>query len=134
MSLDQCKTMENKMKKIALAFAAAATVSACTGAAGHVPSNMTAQDQAFFDQAVMRTLKDPSTAQVRNVKVYQRENGARMICGSVNGKNSFGAFSGFQVMMVATAPGIDYSKPFASPVSALGGLGAIDCAGLGYQV
>jgi len=43
--------MENKMKKIALAFAAAATVSACTGAAGHVPSNMTAQDQAFFDQA-----------------------------------------------------------------------------------
>lgn len=122
------------MKKIALAFVAASALAACTGAAGYSPSQMTPQDRAFFDQAVMRTLKDPSSAEIRNVRVYQRENGARMICGSVNGRNSFGAFSGFQVMMVATAPGIDYSKPFVNPVSSLGGLGAVDCAGLGYQV
>lgn len=97
-----------------MALAAVATLAACTGAAGYVPSNMPPQDQAFFDQLIMCALKDASTAQVRNVRVYQRENGARM--------------------MVATVPRIDYSKPFINPVTALGGLGAIDCAGVGYQV
>lgn len=41
---------------------------------------------------VAAKLKDPLSAQFKNLKVTQK--GA--VCGKVNGKNSFGAYTGFQ--------------------------------------
>jgi len=106
----------------------------CTSAAGFVPVKMTAQDEEVQRAALMRSLKDPSSAQVEDVRVYQNPKGARMICSKVNGRNSFGGYAGFQVLTVQTAPGIDYSKPFMRPATSLGGLASIDCAGAGYPV
>jgi hypothetical protein len=122
------------MKKIALAFAAAAIVAACTSAQGFVPNKITATDNAIFQSAMKRALKDPSSAEVDDLRVYQAPNGNRMICGKVNGRNSFGGYAGFQTLMVMQVTGADYSKPYIKPITALGGAGAIDCAGAGYPI
>jgi hypothetical protein len=42
-------------------------------------------------ELVARDLKDPSSAQFRNVK-----RGERAVCGEVNAKNSYGAYIGFR--------------------------------------
>jgi len=42
-------------------------------------------------ESVERALKDPSSAQFRNERVTKDG----IVCGEVNGKNSFGAYSGF---------------------------------------
>lgn len=47
--------------------------------------------EAEAKRAVAEKLKDPSSAQFQNV----RESG-EYVCGEVNGKNSFGAYSGFR--------------------------------------
>ena len=121
------------MNKLTL-IAALSALTACTAAAGYVPVKLTTNDTNVHQSALMRTLKDPSSAQVVDVRVYESPKGHRMICSKVNGKNSFGGYSGFQVLMVMTVGGVDYSAPFSNPVTALGGVASIDCAGAGYPV
>lgn len=41
-------------------------------------------------EAVARDLRDPASAQFRDVKVYPK-----YVCGEVNGKNGVGAYAGF---------------------------------------
>lgn len=43
---------------------------------------------------VANTLKDPESAKFRDVRFVMHEGGA-MICGEVNGKNSYGGYVGF---------------------------------------
>lgn len=45
-------------------------------------------------KAIADSLKDPSSAQFRNVRLVEYLDGA-VICGEVNGKNSYGAYVGF---------------------------------------
>lgn len=60
--------------------------------------------EAAGKRIVAEMLKDPGSAQFRNVKTYAsvkdqaagRDSVRNRVCGEVNGKNSFGAFSGFQ--------------------------------------
>ncbi|WP_208348649.1 hypothetical protein [Pseudaestuariivita rosea] len=40
--------------------------------------------------------KDPAAAQFRNERVYRMATGGTVVCGEVNGKNSFGAYVGFK--------------------------------------
>ena len=40
-------------------------------------------------------LKDPSSVQIRNVRIAEGPKG-RFYCGEVNGKNAFGAYAGFR--------------------------------------
>lgn len=47
-------------------------------------------------QAVMDKLRDPSSAQFRNVRRIEHSNGSTMFCGEVNGRNAYGGMSGFQ--------------------------------------
>src|SRR3546814_698861 len=42
--------------------------------------------------AVAAELKDPDSAKFRNLLAYPDKN---LVCGEINGKNSFGAYSGF---------------------------------------
>ncbi|UXC18532.1 putative periplasmic lipoprotein [Comamonas squillarum] len=51
--------------------------------------------KASAQEAIARNLKDPAAAQFRNVRVMQFTNG-RVVCGEVNGKNSYGAYVGFK--------------------------------------
>lgn len=47
-------------------------------------------------QAVVSKLRDPSSAQFRNVRRIEHSNGSTMFCGEVNGRNAYGGMSGFQ--------------------------------------
>lgn len=54
-------------------------------------------------QIAASALKDPASAQFRDVRAYASlanqaagERSINRVCGQVNGKNSFGAYSGFQ--------------------------------------
>jgi hypothetical protein len=50
-------------------------------------------------QAVAQTRKDPEAAQFRNVAI--RDGGkTRIVCGEVNGKNSYGGYVGFRKFFV----------------------------------
>lgn len=61
------------------------------------PVALTGADQSAVQSRVIDGLKDPSSAQLRNVKAFELSNGqGRAICGEVNGKNSFGGYVGFR--------------------------------------
>ena len=113
-------------------IAAVVALAACTGAQGYVPASLTSADQMVMDKAFRQNFADPGSAQTRAVQVFQSQGGARMICGSVNAKNAFGGFVGFQTFTVVAIPGADYSKPYVNPIFATGLVANADCGGAGY--
>jgi hypothetical protein len=46
-------------------------------------------------EAARNQLKDPGSAQFRNVRVESFE-GGKVVCGQINGKNSYGGYVGFK--------------------------------------
>lgn len=52
-------------------------------------------------EIVRATLKDPDSAQFRNVALFLNESGTGRVCGEVNAKNSFGGYTGFEVFYYA---------------------------------
>lgn len=66
-------------------------------------------------EGVRSRLKDPSSADFRNVGYYSggKEGGAA-VCGEVNAKNSFGAFSGFE-RFVAMGPEVAFLSRDVEP-------------------
>lgn len=68
------------------------------------PTQITAQDRAMIDRALIQDMKDPSSAQTRNIEGFNLSNGDRVICGSINGKNSFGAYVGFRPFYLRYTP------------------------------
>jgi hypothetical protein len=50
--------------------------------------------------AVRAAMKDPGAAQFRGVALYADGEGAHVVCGEVNGRNSFGGFNGFEEFVV----------------------------------
>ncbi|MCA0405307.1 MAG: hypothetical protein LCH39_04055 [Proteobacteria bacterium] len=78
---------------VALSVAAALCVS--------VQANAQSQDEeiALTEKAkdlVSRSLKDPSSAQFRDVYLMPKPKGGKCVCGWVNSKNSFGGYVGFR--------------------------------------
>lgn len=47
-------------------------------------------------KSVTKDFKDPSSAQFRNEYVIDKSGGEYIVCGEVNGKNSYGAYVGFE--------------------------------------
>ncbi|MGP9798170.1 hypothetical protein ACT3UJ_12520 [Halomonas sp. 86] len=47
-------------------------------------------------EAVADRLRDPDSAQFRNIKSGKASNGLETVCGEVNGKNAYGAYSGYE--------------------------------------
>lgn len=52
--------------------------------------------EADAKTAVASRLKDPGSAQFRNLRVVEQVAGQDAVCGEVNGKNSYGGYSGFE--------------------------------------
>ena len=50
-----------------------------------------------FQETLLNRLKDPSSAQFRDVKLNQRRDA---LCGMVNSKNAFGGYTGFSGFVV----------------------------------
>ncbi|WP_372090325.1 hypothetical protein P7L79_12875 [Tistrella mobilis] len=40
-------------------------------------------------------MKDPAAAQIRKVRTVSHGAGGKLVCGEINGKNSYGAYTGF---------------------------------------
>ncbi|WP_370301001.1 hypothetical protein [Pseudooceanicola sp.] len=73
---------------------------------------LTAAETSAVKRAASYNLKDPSSAQFRNIRGIEGTDtsGAvhRYVCGQVNGKNSFGAYSGFNTFVAEIAgTGVD---------------------------
>lgn len=47
-------------------------------------------------ETVAHKLKDPASAQFRMITEGKALNGLNAVCGEVNGKNAFGAYSGYR--------------------------------------
>ncbi len=54
-------------------------------------------DERDVRQAAANVLKDPESAEYRNIRRVDRSS---MICGEVNAKNAFGAYTGFKPFVV----------------------------------
>lgn len=52
-----------------------------------------------YREQLLGTLKDPSSAQFRNLRMVIGKGGAAL-CGEINGKNSYGGYIGFQPFAV----------------------------------
>lgn len=64
---------------------------------------------------ITKRLKDPRSAEYRNVKAVEYDPGEFLISGMVNAKNSFGGFTGFQefrVTMRKTDGGYEVTSTF----------------------
>lgn len=102
-----------------IALAAVTIASACvSGQAVEVatrPAPTTSADRSLSQSAIAQDLKDPSSAQFRGLRTFALGNGERITCGEVNGKNSFGAYVGFQPFYVRSYKGTVLSKEAGSP-------------------
>lgn len=58
--------------------------------------------------AVEAKLKDPDSAQFRNVYFHKGQDGIPVTCGEVNSKNSLGGYSGFQHFISAGSSELTY--------------------------
>ncbi|WP_088699701.1 hypothetical protein [Halomonas campaniensis] len=57
--------------------------------------NLFESEEDKAKKAVAERLRDPSSAQFRNVKGGEKR-GMYNVCGEVNGKNSYGAYAGYE--------------------------------------
>ena len=70
------------------------------------PSPVSAADRGYVQAAVIDGMKDPGSAQLRNLVAYDLSDGqGRAICGEVNGKNAFGGYVGFQPFFLRVKDG-----------------------------
>lgn len=67
---------------------AAALLAGCSPAQPTVEEDLVSRARL----AIAATLKDPDSAKFRDVRAYPDK---RLVCGEVNGKNSYGAYAGF---------------------------------------
>lgn len=102
------------MNKILLALAIPLALAGCKP--GEEKAISLAQSE------VAANLKDPASAQFRNVKVAKMEDAdddrvIAVVCGEINGKNGFGAYAGFHPFYVELnmkskgmfSKGVDYT-------------------------
>lgn len=73
-------------------------------------ANGTEEQAITRAQAVVAaTLKDPGSAQFRNMRLVDYLDG-RVVCGEVNGKNSYGGYVGFTPFVASTYAADLYDK------------------------
>jgi len=61
-------------------------------------------------QHVKNTLKDPESAQFKDVKVAINIKGDKTVCGQVNAKNSYGGYTGFKSFYVKNNNGLVHNS------------------------
>lgn len=76
------------MQRSKMVLAAVVAMGACSNEAGAAKSRVADQ------------LRDPASAQFREVKVVRQADGSSAVCGEVNGKNAYGGYVGFRGFVV----------------------------------
>lgn len=64
---------------------------------------------AAAKEAAANNLKDPGSAQFRNVRVVMYGN-SKIVCGEINGKNSYGGYVGFVPFVASTTAATLYDR------------------------
>jgi hypothetical protein len=78
-----------RISALVMALTALLGLSGCSGGA---------EDAA--EKLVADQMRDPASAQFREVKVVKQQDGSEAVCGEVNGKNAFGGYVGFRGFVV----------------------------------
>jgi hypothetical protein len=89
--------MPARASRTAIALIVALSLVACEDAATKAKRDADMEDFAlikFHEDRVGASLREPSSAEFRNVKVYRSV--LPVVCGEVNGKNGFGGYAGYQ--------------------------------------
>jgi hypothetical protein len=86
--------------KSKILVAVAATMIVSVVQATEVPVKDPAKFLAAMQQIVGGQLKDPMSAQYRNLHQYSGHGDKAVYCGEVNSKNSFGGYTGFEMFIV----------------------------------
>lgn len=58
---------------------------------------LSSTDEAIIREAVSLNLADETSARFRNIAAADMEDGTYVVCGFVNSKNQFGAYTGYQI-------------------------------------
>lgn len=82
--------------------------------AAFLTKNTQKQAIAKTKEIVSASLKDPSSSQFRNVRIVDYSDG-KVICGEVNGKNSYGGYVGFFPFVASTESSTLYSRDSEYP-------------------
>ena len=64
-------------------------------------------EASFIKEAranLVRDFKDPPAAVFRDERISTRSLGMPVLCGEVNGKNSYGAYTGYKRFVATTTP------------------------------
>lgn len=70
------------------------------GVAGLVAVLLTGCGESEGRRIAAAGLRDPSSAQFRDVATTRLASGGVAVCGEINGKNAYGAYEGFQRFVV----------------------------------
>lgn len=113
--------------KVFFGLAIAAALSGCVEGAKYNLTGEVRGDARAIRAASEFGLRDVRSARFGPQATYaQNDFGFRRICGTVNAKNGFGGYVGFQPYLVLWKP----ADPDFAPVMHLGGGAAIDCGTL----
>lgn len=61
-----------------------------------IPVELSDSQISFIQNEVRNNLKDPESARFAQIAAVREPEGILLVCGFVNGRNSFGGYTGFQ--------------------------------------
>jgi hypothetical protein len=85
------------MKRLTVLFALVPLVA--LAATVESQRDATEAERATIEEGVKRGLRDPASAEFRQIKIGPDKEGVLMACGEVNSKNAFGGYVGFSKFM-----------------------------------
>lgn len=99
--------MDNSMKKYLL-LASVVFIAGCESVST-TPIQSAPNFQRIAEDAVRESMKDPESVRFKDTyQAYQLSNGDVAVCGEVNGKNSYGGYTGYTPYYVRIKNGQAY--------------------------
>ena len=94
--------MLKRIVLIAVTFTLAGCLDPNTMEVASAPDSIRPTDHALVRHGIGDRLKDPESAQYRNMRAFNLSNGDRAICGEFNARNSFGGYTGYSPFWIRT--------------------------------
>lgn len=103
---------ENFLKRIALVLGACSVASSALAVQLQwYRVEATKQQIAYAKDKASYDLLDPQSAQFRNIYAVSSGNGHDYVCGQINAKNSYGAYTGFKAFYVDSIGNVQLDTP-----------------------
>lgn len=121
-------SIEFIMKTYAITAALLTSLLGCVTSANFSPTKIPSSQLEGNLDKVRFQLRDPDSAQFRNVKTYQSDTqagGGIIICGLANARNAFGGLTGFKPFRASFTPQGRIDSLFIHGEGDYGSIGAI---------